>query len=77
MLGFITSLLLSVLPAAGSLTDMTSGLAAATIFDPISETQEPGHGERLQRDHDHTAVLHRDGRPAHREGLHDLFRSVG
>jgi flagellar biosynthetic protein FliR len=41
VLGFITSLLLSVLSAAGSLTDMTSGLAAATIFDPISGTQNP------------------------------------
>jgi flagellar biosynthetic protein FliR len=41
VLGFITSLLLSVLSAAGSLTDMTSGLAAATIFDPISGTSNP------------------------------------
>ena len=36
VLGFITSVLLSVVSAAGSLTDVTSGLAAATIFDPIS-----------------------------------------
>ena len=41
VLGFITSLLLSVLSAAGSLTDMTSGLAAATMFDPISGTGNP------------------------------------
>jgi flagellar biosynthetic protein FliR len=41
VLGFITSLLLSVMSAAGSLTDMTSGLAAATIFDPISGTANP------------------------------------
>jgi flagellar biosynthetic protein FliR len=41
VLGFITSVLLSVLSAAGSLTDMTSGLAAATIFDPISGTNNP------------------------------------
>jgi len=41
VLGFITSVLLSVLSAAGSLTDMTSGLAAATIFDPISGTANP------------------------------------
>ncbi len=38
---------------------------------PDQRDAEPGHGERLQRDHDHTAVCHR-GRPAHREGLHDL-----
>jgi flagellar biosynthetic protein FliR len=40
-LGFITSLLLSVISAAGALTDMTSGLASATIFDPISGTPNP------------------------------------
>jgi flagellar biosynthetic protein FliR len=41
VLGFITSILLSVVSAAGTLTDMTSGLAAATMFDPISGTTNP------------------------------------
>lgn len=41
LLGFITSLLLSVLSAAGSLTDITSGLSASTTFDPISGTANP------------------------------------
>jgi flagellar biosynthesis protein FliR len=40
-LGFMTSLLMSVVSAAGSLTDMTSGLSAATTFDPISGTSNP------------------------------------
>lgn len=40
-LGLITSLLLSVVSAAGSLTDMTSGLSSAQIFDPISGTSNP------------------------------------
>jgi len=41
LLGFITSILLSVLSAAGALTDMTSGLSASTTFDPISGTVNP------------------------------------
>lgn len=41
LLGFMTSLLLSVFSAAGSLTDMTSGLSASTTFDPISGTVNP------------------------------------
>jgi flagellar biosynthetic protein FliR len=41
VLGFITSLLFSVVSAAGSLTDMTSGLSASTTFDPISGTINP------------------------------------
>ncbi|MGH9107054.1 MAG: flagellar biosynthetic protein FliR [Acidimicrobiales bacterium] len=41
LLGYITSLLLSVLSAAGALTDMTSGLSASTTFDPISGTVNP------------------------------------
>jgi flagellar biosynthesis protein FliR len=41
VLGFITSLLFSVVSAAGSLTDMTSGLSASTTFDPISGTMNP------------------------------------
>jgi flagellar biosynthesis protein FliR len=41
LLGLITSILFSVLSAAGSLTDMTSGLSASTTFDPISGTVNP------------------------------------
>jgi flagellar biosynthesis protein FliR len=41
LLGFMTSIMLSVLSAAGSLTDMTSGLSASTTFDPISGTVNP------------------------------------
>jgi flagellar biosynthetic protein FliR len=41
VLGFITSILFSVVSAAGSLTDMTSGLSASTTFDPISGTLNP------------------------------------
>jgi flagellar biosynthetic protein FliR len=41
LLGFMTSILFSVLSAAGSLTDMTSGLSASTTFDPISGTVNP------------------------------------
>lgn len=41
VLGFITSILFSTLSAAGSLTDMTSGLSASTTFDPISGTTNP------------------------------------
>jgi len=40
-LGFITSLLLSVVRSGGALTDMTSGLSASTTFDPISGTSNP------------------------------------
>ncbi len=41
LLGFMTSLLLSVVSAAGSITDMSSGLSASTTFDPISGTVNP------------------------------------
>jgi len=41
LLGFITSILLSVLSAAGTLTDMTSGLSASSTFDPLSGTVNP------------------------------------
>ncbi|HTW08355.1 MAG TPA: flagellar biosynthetic protein FliR [Acidimicrobiales bacterium] len=41
LLGFMTSILLSILSAAGSLTDMSSGLSASTTFDPISGTANP------------------------------------
>jgi flagellar biosynthetic protein FliR len=41
LLGFITSILLSAVMAAGSLTDATSGLSASTTFDPISGTVNP------------------------------------
>ncbi|HTV10757.1 MAG TPA: flagellar biosynthetic protein FliR [Acidimicrobiales bacterium] len=41
LLGFMTSLLLSIVSSAGALTDMTSGLSAATTFDPISGTSNP------------------------------------
>lgn len=40
-LGYITSLLFSVVSAAGSFTDLTSGLSAAQTFDPISGTSNP------------------------------------
>lgn len=38
LLGFITYLLFGVLSAAGSISDVSSGLSAAQIFDPISGT---------------------------------------
>jgi flagellar biosynthetic protein FliR len=38
VLGYITSIMLSVLSSAGALTDVTSGLSAAQVFDPISGT---------------------------------------
>jgi flagellar biosynthetic protein FliR len=41
VLGFITSVLLSVISAGGGLTDVTSGLSAAQVFDPISGTNNP------------------------------------
>jgi flagellar biosynthetic protein FliR len=41
VLGYITSMLLSVLSAGGALTDMTSGLSAAQMFDPISGSNNP------------------------------------
>jgi len=41
LLGFMTSIFLSVLMGAGSLTDATSGLSAATAFDPISGQVNP------------------------------------
>jgi flagellar biosynthetic protein FliR len=44
LLGFITSLMFGVLMAGGSLTDMSSGLSAATIYDPISGTPNPVTG---------------------------------
>ena len=71
VLGFITSFLFSVLSAAGSLTDMTSGLSACHHFRPHQRDREPGDGQHLQRDHDDTAVRHRR-RPARSEGLPDL-----
>jgi flagellar biosynthesis protein FliR len=40
-LGFITSLLLSVVSAAGAFTDLTSGLSAATTLDPVSGLSNP------------------------------------
>lgn len=43
-LGFIASLLFSVLSAAGTLTDMTSGLSAASVLDPISGLSNPVTG---------------------------------
>lgn len=36
LLGFITSLLLSAVSSAGGFMDLVSGLAAASIFDPVS-----------------------------------------
>jgi flagellar biosynthetic protein FliR len=41
LLGFMTSLLFAVVMSAGALTDMTSGLSAATNFDPLSGTVNP------------------------------------
>jgi flagellar biosynthetic protein FliR len=41
VLGFMTSLIFSVVSAAGSLTDATSGLSSSTSFDPISGTVNP------------------------------------
>ncbi|HET9061154.1 MAG TPA: flagellar biosynthetic protein FliR [Acidimicrobiales bacterium] len=41
LLGYITSLMFGVLMAGGALTDMSSGLSAATIYDPISGTPNP------------------------------------
>jgi flagellar biosynthetic protein FliR len=41
LMGFMAYLLFGVLSAAGSLTDMTSGLSAAEVFDPISGTPNP------------------------------------
>jgi flagellar biosynthetic protein FliR len=39
--GYITAMLFSVVSAGGSLTDVTSGLSAATMLDPISGTSNP------------------------------------
>jgi flagellar biosynthetic protein FliR len=44
VLGFITSLMFGVLTAGGSLSDMSSGLSASTIYDPISGTPNPVTG---------------------------------
>lgn len=41
LLGFMTSIIFSVVSSAGSLTDMASGLSASTTFDPISGTPNP------------------------------------
>jgi len=41
LLGFMTSLLFSIIMSAGALTDMTSGLSASSTFDPLSGTVNP------------------------------------
>lgn len=44
LLGFVTSIMFSVLSAGGALTDMSSGMSASTIYDPISGTPNPVTG---------------------------------
>ncbi|HMK98046.1 MAG TPA: flagellar biosynthetic protein FliR [Acidimicrobiales bacterium] len=41
LLGFMTSLLFSIIMSAGALTDMTSGLSASSTFDPLSGNVNP------------------------------------